>query len=184
MSKELTRDEAYKLLLKYNESPALIHHARAVESVMRRFARMFGEDEEKWGVIGLLHDIDYEKYPDEHCKKAVEILEGEGVAPEYIHAIVSHGYGLCSDVEPVLKMEKVLYTIDELTGLIHATALMRPSKSMDDLEYKSVIKKFKQVSFAAGVNRDVIEKGVAMLGMDLQTVIEESILGMREMSHE
>jgi len=177
-----TRDEALALLKEYNESDALIKHALSVEGVMRRFARIYGEDEDKWGVIGLLHDIDYEKYPDEHCKKAVEILRGRGYPEDYIRAIVSHGYGLCSDVKPEHIMEKVMYAIDELTGLITAAALMRPSKSVMDLEYKSVNKKYKTPSFAAGVDRNVIAEGCKMLNKDLQYVIEETIQGMREIA--
>lgn len=180
----INRDEAYRLLKEYNKSESLITHALAVEAVMRHFAELFGEDEEKWGIIGLLHDLDYEMYPNEHCKKVREILKDRGWPEEYIHAIESHGWKLCSDVEPVHKMEKVLYTIDELTGLITATALMRPSKSILDLEVKSVKKKWKQKSFAAGVNRDVIEEGAQMLNMDLDKVIEETIIGMRSVADE
>ncbi|MDK2805507.1 MAG: hypothetical protein PWR08_346 [Thermoanaerobacterium sp.] len=180
----INRDEAYKLLKEYNKSESLITHALAVEAVMRHFAELFGEDQEKWGIIGLLHDLDYEMYPNEHCKKVREILEERGWPEEYIHAIESHGWKLCTDVEPVHKMEKVLYTIDELTGLITATALMRPSKSILDLEVKSVKKKWKQKSFAAGVNRDVIAEGAELLGMDLDKVIEETIIGMRNVADE
>ncbi|MGF7397348.1 HDIG domain-containing protein [Thermoanaerobacterium thermosaccharolyticum] len=180
----INRDEAYRLLNEYNKSESLITHALAVEAVMRHFAELFGEDEEKWGIIGLLHDLDYEMYPNEHCKKVREILKERGWPEEYIHAIESHGWKLCSDVEPVHRMEKVLYTIDELTGLITATALMRPSKSILDLEVKSVKKKWKQKSFAAGVNRDVIEEGAKMLNMDLDKVIEETIIGMRSVADE
>ncbi|ADL69697.1 metal dependent phosphohydrolase [Thermoanaerobacterium thermosaccharolyticum DSM 571] len=180
----INRDEAYALLKEYNKSESLITHALAVEAVMRHFAELFGEDKEKWGIIGLLHDLDYEMYPNEHCKKVREILEERGWPEEYIHAIESHGWKLCSDVEPVHKMEKVLYTIDELTGLITATALMRPSKSILDLEVKSVKKKWKQKSFAAGVNRDVISEGAELLGMDLDKVIEETIIGMRNVADE
>lgn len=184
MGKKPNRGEAYALLTQYNENPALIKHALAVEGVMCHFARLLNEDEEKWGVIGLLHDVDYEKYPEEHCKKAVELLKAADIDGEYIHAVCSHGYGLCSDVKPELTMEKVLYTIDELTGLINACAIMRPSKSVMDLEYKSVMKKFRQASFAAGVNRSVIEEGASWLGYDLQYVIEQTILGMREVAPE
>ncbi|MEG6567413.1 HDIG domain-containing metalloprotein [Thermoanaerobacterium saccharolyticum] len=180
----INRDEAYRLLKEYNKSESLITHALAVEAVMRHFAELFGEDQEKWGIIGLLHDLDYEMYPNEHCKKVREILKDNGWPEEYIHAIESHGWKLCSDVEPVHRMEKVLYTIDELTGLITATALMRPSKSILDLEVKSVKKKWKQKSFAAGVNRDVIEEGAQMLNMDLDKVIEETIMGMRSAADE
>ena len=177
-----TREQAYALLVEYNDSPALITHALAVEGVMRHFARVLGEDEEKWGVVGLLHDLDYQRFPEQHCTKAREILTERGVDEEYIHAIQSHGYGLCSDVKPEHVMEKVLYTIDELTGLINATAIMRPSRSVLDLELKSVKKKYKDRSFAAGVNREVIEKGAAMLGMNLDDVITETIAGMRDVA--
>ena len=177
-----TRERAYALLVEYNDSPALITHALAVEGVMRHFARTLGEDEEKWGVIGLLHDLDYQRFPEQHCTKAREILTERGVDEEYIHAIQSHGYGLCSDVKPEHVMEKVLYTIDELTGLINATAIMRPSRSVLDLELKSVKKKYKDRSFAAGVNREVIEQGAAMLGMSLDDVITETIAGMRDVA--
>ncbi|TCW42235.1 putative nucleotidyltransferase with HDIG domain [Thermohydrogenium kirishiense] len=180
----INRDEAYALLKEYNKSESLITHALAVEAVMRHFAELFGEDKEKWGIIGLLHDLDYEMYPNEHCKKVREILKERGWPDDYIHAIESHGWKLCTDVEPVHKMEKVLYTIDELTGLITATALMRPSKSILDLEVKSVKKKWKQKSFAAGVNRDVIAEGAELLGMDLDKVIEETIIGMRDVADE
>ncbi|MBA4364633.1 MAG: hydrolase [Coprothermobacter sp.] len=177
-----TRDEAYELLCKYNDSPALITHALAVEGAMRHFAHLLGEDEEKWGVVGLMHDIDYQMFPDQHCIKAGEILTERGVDEEYIHAIMSHGYGICSDVKPEHVMEKVLFTADELTGLINACAIMRPSRSVLDLELKSVMKKYKDHRFAAGVNREVIEKGAAMLNMDLDYVITETILGMREVA--
>ncbi|WP_434577742.1 HDIG domain-containing metalloprotein [Thermoanaerobacterium thermosaccharolyticum] len=180
----INRDEAYALLKEYNKSESLINHALAVEAVMRHFAELFGEDKEKWGIIGLLHDLDYEMYPNEHCKKVREILKERGWPDDYIHAIESHGWKICTDVEPVQKMEKVLYTIDELTGLITATALMRPSKSILDLEVKSVKKKWKQKSFAAGVNRDVIAEGAELLGMDLDKVIEETIIGMRDVADE
>lgn len=179
-----TREEAFALLKEYNESDALIKHALSVEGVMRRFARVYGEDEEKWGIIGLLHDIDYERYPDAHCKKAVDILQARNYPEEYIHAVASHGYGLCSDVKPEHIMEKVLFAIDELTGLVTAAALMRPSKSVMDLEYKSINKKYKTPSFAAGVDRNVIAQGCEMLGKDLQYVIEETIQGMREVAQE
>ncbi|MGB7605915.1 MAG: HDIG domain-containing metalloprotein [Lutisporaceae bacterium] len=174
-----TRQEAYELFTKYNKSDNLIKHGLAVEAVMRYFARQFGEDEEYWGNIGLLHDIDYELYPKEHCHKAKEIMEKEGLDEDIIHAVISHGWKLCIDVEPILKMEKVLYTIDELTGLITAAVYMRPSKSILDLEVKSVKKKFKTSSFAAGVNREVILAGCDMLGMELDTVILWTIEGMK-----
>ncbi len=179
------RAEAYRILTKYNKSQNLIRHALAVEAVMLYFAELFNEsDREKWGVIGLAHDLDYEMYPDEHCKKTLEILTEEGWPEDYIRAIVSHGWKLCFDVEPVEKMEKVLYAIDELTGLIAATALLRPSKSILDLPAKSVKKKWKQSSFAAGVNREVIEEGTKMLNMELGEVIEHTIKGMQRVADE
>jgi putative nucleotidyltransferase with HDIG domain len=178
------REEAWNLLCEYTQTPSLRTHALAVEAVMRHFARLAGEDEEKWGVIGLLHDFDYEKYPDEHCKKSAEILRERGVDEECVHAVCSHGFGLCSDVEPLSRMEKTLYTTDELTGLIHATSLMRPSKSVLDLEVKSVKKKFKDSAFAAGVNRQVIKKGCELLGMELDEVIRRTIAGMQEKATE
>jgi putative nucleotidyltransferase with HDIG domain len=175
-----TRADAYELLKQYNDSDSLIKHGLTVEAVMRHFAELFNEDIEKWGIIGLTHDIDYEKYPDEHCIKAKEILEKNNWPEDYIHAIQSHGWGLCCDIEPIEKMEKVLYTIDELTGLIAATCFLRPSKSVLDLEVKSVKKKWKQKGFAAGVNRDVIEAGAEKLEMPLDTIIEETIKGMQK----
>jgi predicted hydrolase (HD superfamily) len=157
----------------------------AVEAVMRHFAELFGEpDVEKWAIIGLVHDLDYEMYPDQHCQKVREILMDEGWPEDYIRAIQSHGWGICSDVEPVEKMEKVLYTIDELTGLIAATALLRPSKSILDLKAKSVKKKWNQKSFAAGVNREIIEKGLELLGMERDFIIEETIKGMQKVAEE
>lgn len=180
-----TRQEAYELLKKYNKNDSLIIHALTVEAVMLHFAELLGEsDRKKWGIIGLIHDIDYEMYPEEHCKKAREILEENNYPEEYIHAVQSHGWGICVDVEPIETMEKVLYTIDELTGLITATVLLRPSKSILDLEIKSVKKKWKQKSFAAGVNREVIEKGVGILGMDMDTIIEETIKGMKKVAED
>lgn len=176
-----TREDAFKLLNEFNKSESLIKHALSVEAVMRHFAELFNEaDVEKWGIVGLVHDIDYEMYPEEHCKKAGEILRERNWPEDYIHAIQSHGYGICIDVEPTEKMEKVLYTTDELTGLIAATALMRPSKSILDTELKSVKKKWKQKSFAAGVNRELIEEGAKMLGMELDTVIEETMKAMQK----
>ena len=180
MSKMLTGNEALALLKEYNESDALVKHGLAVEGVMRHFARKYGEDEEKWGIVGLLHDLDYEKYPDQHCVKVQEIMQERDIDPEIIRAVASHGYGICVDIEPKSQMEKVLYTIDELTGLVNATAIMRPSKSVLDLETKSVKKKFKSKGFAAGVDREIIKKGCERLEMDLGDVIEEVILGMRE----
>ncbi len=175
-----TREYAFDVFKKYNKSDSLIKHALSVEAVMRHLAELLDEDPEKWGIIGLLHDIDYELYPQEHCVKAVDILLENGFADDYIHAVVSHGYGICSKVEPTARMEKVLYTIDELTGLVTATALMRPSRSVLDTETKSVMKKWKQKSFAAGVNRELIEEGARMLGMELEFIVEETINGMRK----
>lgn len=178
-----TRSEAFELLNEYTKTESLISHALAVEAVMLHFAELLDEpDKEKWGVIGLIHDIDYEMYPDEHCVKARDILSENNYPEEYIHGVVSHGWGLVVDVEPTHKMEKVLYTIDELTGLITATALLRPSKSVLDLTPKSVKKKWGQKSFAAGVNREVIEKGADLLGMELSTVIAETIKGMQNVA--
>jgi predicted hydrolase (HD superfamily) len=178
-----TYDEALSLLKEFNKSDSLIKHAYAVEGAMRYIARMSGEDEEKWGIIGLVHDLDYELFPEHHCQKTQEILESRGWPQEYVRAVVSHGWGICSDVEPQTKLEKVLYTIDELTGLIAAVALVRPSKSVVDMEAKSVIKKWKDKGFAAGVNRQVIEKGATMLGMDLKDLVTYTIMGMREVAN-
>lgn len=174
-----TREEALNLLKEYTSSEALINHALSVEGVMRYLAEKFGEDKEKWGIIGLVHDIDYERFPEEHCHRATVILEEHGWPEDYIRAIVSHGWELCSDVEPLTLLEKYLYTIDELTGLVTASALVRPSHSVMDMEVKSVMKKWKQPSFAAGVNRDVIIKGAAMLNKDLESLINDVIMGMR-----
>ena len=177
-----TREQAYELLTRYNKNESLIKHALAVEGVMRYFARKYGEDEEKWGLIGLVHDLDYEKYPDQHCKKSEEILRQEGWPEEYIRAVISHGWGICSDVEPETRLEKVLYAIDELTGLIVAAALVRPSKSVMDLKTKSIKKKWKEKRFAAGVDRSIIEKGAEMLGVELSELITDTIMGMREVA--
>jgi putative nucleotidyltransferase with HDIG domain len=180
MNSKPTREEAMVLLKKYNQSDALIKHALAVEAVMGYFAEKYGEEDiEKWRVIGLAHDLDYEKYSEEHCNKTKEILTEEGWPEDYIRAIISHGWKLCTDVEPVETMEKVLYTTDELTGLIVATVLMRPSKSILDLTVSSVKKKFKNKNFAAGVDRGIIEEGAAMLGMEVSEVMEETIKAMQ-----
>ena len=180
MSYVPNREEAEKLFFEYNKSDSLLKHALQVEAVMRHFAKLYGEDEEKWGVIGFLHDLDYEMYPDEHCQHTGRILEENGYPEEYIRAILSHGYGMVSDVEPVLQMEKVLYAIDELTGLINAACLLRPSQSVLDLSVKSLNKKWKDKKFAAGVNREVILKGIEMLGMEKNDLIQETINGMCE----
>lgn len=184
VTKMINREAALALYKKYNQDESLFRHALAVEAVMRHFANLFGEDEEKWGIIGLIHDLDYERYPDQHCIKVKEILTDEGWPEEYIRAVQSHGWEICSDVEPVERMENVLYTIDELTGLITAAALVRPSKSILDLKVKSVKKKWKDKAFAAGVNRAVIEKGAARLGMELDEVIKETIAGMQKVAAE
>lgn len=178
------REEAYELLKEYNKDESLIKHALSVEAVMLHFAELFKEDKEKWRIIGLVHDLDYELYPEEHCKKTKEILENRNWPQDYIRAIQSHGWKLCTDVEPIEKMEKVLYTTDELTGLIAATALVRPSKSILDMKVKSVKKKWNQKSFAAGVNREVIENGANMLGMELTKVIEETIKAMQKVAED
>jgi putative nucleotidyltransferase with HDIG domain len=179
-----TREEAFGLLKEYNKSQGLIKHALAVEGVMRYIARKRGEDEEKWGVIGLIHDLDYEKYPDQHCRKTEEILQEHGWPQEYIRAVISHGWGICVDVEPKTELEKVLYAIDELTGLVVTTALVRPSRSVMDLKTKSVKKKWKDKRFAAGVDRSIIEKGAQMLGVELADLITDTIMGMREVADE
>lgn len=175
-----TRDEAMALLKEYNKTDSLLKHAYAVEGVMRYMARKKGQDEEKWAIVGLIHDLDYERFPQQHCKKTREILEERGWPEEYIQAAVSHGWGLCIDEEPTTDMAKTLYATEELTGLITAAALVRPSKSVSDMEAKSVMKKWKDKSFAAGVNRPVIEKGAEMLGVDLRDLVDDAIMGMRE----
>lgn len=178
------RERAFELLKRYNKSDSLIKHGLAVEAVMRHFATLYNEDVEKWGIVGLLHDVDYEMYPNEHCVKAGEILEEEGYPQEYIHGVQSHGWGICIDVEPIHRMENVLFTIDELTGLITATALMRPSKSVLDLEIKSVKKKWKQKSFAAGVNREIILSGAERMKMDINDIFRETIKGMQSVAED
>lgn len=180
-----TREDAFKLFKEYNKSESLTKHALSVEAVMTHFAELLGvENVNKWGTIGLVHDIDYEMYPEEHCVKAREILSERNWPEDYIHAIQSHGYKICSEVEPIEIMEKVLYTIDEITGLITATVLMRPSKSILDLELKSVKKKWKDKRFAAGVDRDLIEGGAKLLGMELDYIISETIKGMQKVAQD
>ncbi len=179
-----TREEAYALLTEYNQNDRLIKHALSVEGVMRTIARKRGQDEEKWGVIGLAHDLDYERYPEEHCRQTERILRENDWPEDYIHAIVSHGWGICTDVEPEHEMEKVLFAIDELTGLITACVLVRPSKSLHDLAVKSVNKKWKDKSFAAGADRDIIQKGIDMLDMERAELIADVIEGMREVATE
>ena len=179
-----TREDAWRILNEYNKSESLIKHALAVEGVMRYFARKLGEDEEMWGVIGLVHDLDYEQFPDQHCKKTEEILKENEWPEEYVRAVISHGWGICTDVEPKTQLEKILYTIDELTGLVVTSALVRPSKSVMDIKAKSVKKKWKDKRFAAGVDRSIIEKGAGMLGMDLTELITDTIMGMRDVAEE
>jgi len=177
-----TYEQALTLLREYNKSDSLLKHAFAVEGVMRYLARKAGEDEEKWGIIGLVHDLDYEMYPEQHCKMTEKILMENGWPEEYIRAVLSHGWELASDVEPLSKMEKTIYAIDELTGLVATSALVRPSKSVLDLEVRSVKKKWNDKRFAAGVNREVIEKGASMLGVPLDDLIMDCIMGMREVA--
>jgi putative nucleotidyltransferase with HDIG domain len=179
-----TRDIALALLREFNQNESLIKHALAVEAVMRHFARKRETDEEKWGIVGLIHDLDYEKFPDQHCRKTEEILRERNWPEEYIRAVVSHGWGICSEVKPESEMEKVLFAVDELTGLVTTSALVRPSKSVLDMEASSVKKKWKDKRFAAGVDRSIIEKGAAMLGTDLTALITDTILGMREVAED
>ena len=180
MAKELTRDEAFALLKEYNKEPFHIQHGETVECVMRYFAQElgYGDDVEFWGMVGLLHDLDFELYPEQHCIKCQEIMKDLDLDEKLIHAVASHGYGICSDVEPVHEMEKVLFATDELTGLIGAAALMRPSKSVQDMELKSLKKKFKDKSFAAGCDRDIIRRGAEQLGWELDKLLEMTIHAM------
>lgn len=177
-----TREEALTLFMEYNADPSLVNHALAVEGVMRYLARKRGANEEEWGIIGLVHDLDYDQFPEEHCVKSAEILSEHGWPVEYIRAVESHGWGVCTDVPPETDLEKSLYAVDELTGLIAACALVRPSRSVRDLEVKSVKKKWKDKSFAAGANREVIQRGADMLGVPLDELIQDVIMGMREVA--
>jgi len=177
-----TRDDAYALLREFNESESLIKHALAVEGVMRYMARKRGEDPDVWGIVGLIHDLDYERYPDDHPHKAREILEQRDWPQEWVRAMMSHGWTLVTDVEPESEMEKVLFAVDELTGLVTAAALVRPSRSVMDLSVKSLKKKWKDKSFAAGANRDVIQRGADMLGIDLTDLFADVIEGMRDVA--
>ena len=179
-----TREDALALLKTYNQSESLIKHAFAVEGVMRFMARKYGEDEEVWGIVGLIHDLDYEQFPDQHCKKTEAILKENNWPDSLIRAVVSHGWGICSDVEPTTHMEKVLYAIDELTGLVATSALVRPTKSVMDMKAKSVKKKWKDKRFAAGVDRSIIQKGADMLGVELGDLITDTIMGMRDVAAE
>jgi len=177
-----TRDEALALLHAYNESESLRKHAYSVEGVMRYCARKRGEDEEKWGIIGLVHDLDYERFPDQHCVMTRKILEENDWPEEYIRAVVSHGWGICTDVKPESVLEKTLFAIDEMTGLVTANAMVRPSGSVMDMTVKSVKKKWKNPSFAAGVDRSIIQKGAEMLGVEVGELIEDTINGMRDVA--
>jgi putative nucleotidyltransferase with HDIG domain len=178
------RKQALELFKKYNQSESLYKHALSVEAVMRYMARKAGEDEEKWGIIGLIHDLDYEMYPDQHCQMTEKILRDNDWPEEYIRAVLSHAWGICSDKEPVSRLEKTIYAIDELTGLVTTSALVRPSRSVLDMETRSVKKKWNDKKFAAGVNRSIIEKGAEMLGVSLDDLISDCIMGMREVAAE
>ena len=177
----VTREQAEELFRKYNKSESLYHHALSVEAVMREAASRYGEDQDFWGTVGFLHDIDWEMFPEEHCRKAPELLAEIDAPDELVHAVCSHGYGLVTDVKPEKMMEKMLFAVDELTGLITATALMRPEK-MKGISVKSIKKKWKDKSFAAGVNRDVITQGAEMLGMDTADIIQLAIDGMTKVA--
>jgi predicted hydrolase (HD superfamily) len=179
-----TREEAFALLKTYNKSESLIKHALAVEGIMRYFAEKRREDADKWGIIGLVHDLDYEQYPEQHCHKTREILQENQWPEDYIRAVISHGWGICTDVEPLSEMENVLYAVDELAGLITTSALVRPSRSVMDLKAKSVMKKWKDKRFAAGVDRSIIEKGASRLNMQLGDLITDAIAGMRTVAAE
>ena len=179
-----SREQAFALLKKYNKSESHIRHALAVEGVMRYMAARAGEDGEKWGIIGLIHDIDWEMYPDEHCKMTEKILTENRWPAEYIRAVMSHGWGLVTEVEPHSLLEKTIFAVDELTGLVATSALVRPSKSVLDMESRSVRKKWNDKRFAAGVDRSVIEKGAEMLGVSLDDLITDCIMGMREVAEE
>lgn len=178
---QVTREQAYDLLKKYNKDPFHLQHALTVEAVMKWYAKElgYGEEAQYWGIVGLLHDIDFEQYPDQHCIKAPELLREGGVSEDIIHAVVSHGYGITVDVAPEREMEKVLFAADELTGLIWAAALMRPSKSTKDMELKSLKKKYKSKGFAAGCSRDVIERGALQLGWDLDKLLTMTLEAMK-----
>lgn len=177
-----THEQAITLLRKYNKSESLLKHAFAVEGVMKYMAKKAGEDAEKWGIIGLIHDLDYELYPEKHCKMTETILRENNWPEEYIRAVLSHGWGLATDVEPLSLLEKTIYAVDELTGLVATSALVRPSKSVLDMEVRSVKKKWNDRRFAAGVDRSVIEKGASMLGVSLDDLINDCIMGMREVA--
>jgi predicted hydrolase (HD superfamily) len=179
-----TRDTAFELFKKYNKSESLLKHALSVEGVMRYMAKKHGEDEDKWGIVGLIHDLDYEMYPEQHCIMTEIILIENNWPEEYIRAVLSHGWGLASYVKPVSLLERTIYAIDELTGLVATSALVRPSKSVMDMEARSVRKKWNDKKFAAGVDRSVIEKGAEMLGVNLDELITDCIMGMRTVAKE
>ncbi|MCX7879518.1 MAG: hydrolase [Ignavibacteria bacterium] len=179
-----TREEALELFLQYNKTDSLIKHALSVEAVMRHIAEKHNENPDIWGVVGLIHDLDYEMYPEVHCQMTKKILEERGWNPELIRAVMAHAWGICTDVEPKSLMEKYLFAIDELTGLITAVALVRPSKSIMDVEVKSVKKKWKEKNFAAGANREIIEKGAELLGISLDELIQLTIDGMKKVAKE
>lgn len=181
MEKVLSRESAWELLTKYNQDAFHLKHALTVEGIMRWFAHELGYEDESdfWGIVGLLHDLDFEQYPEQHCIKSQEIMRENGIDERIVHATASHGWGLTVDIKPELEMEKVLYAVDELSGLIGAVALMRPSKSVQDMELKSVKKKFKTPAFAAGCSREVIQKGADLLGWELDDLISKTILAMR-----
>ncbi len=186
MKEHISREDAFILLQKHNKDPFHIQHALTVEGVMKWYAKElgYGEDAEYWGIVGLLHDLDFEEYPQEHCIKAPELLREAGVGEDIIHAVCSHGYALTVDIKPEHEMEKVLYAVDELTGLIGAAALMRPSKSVQDMELKSLKKKYKSKGFAAGCSREVIERGAEMMGVELNDLLQDTILAMRSCEQE
>lgn len=186
MGEYISREAAFDLLKKHNKDPFHIRHALTVEGIMKWYAKKLGyaDDAEYWGIVGLLHDIDFEEYPQEHCIKAPELLRAGGVSEDIIHSVCSHGYGLTVDIEPEHEMEKVLYAVDELSGLIGAAALMRPSKSVQDMELKSLKKKYKTKAFAAGCSRDVIERGAQMMGVELDKLLEDTIMAMRSCEEE
>lgn len=179
MNGSITKEQAWETVRKYNKDKFHLQHALTVGKIMKQFALEVGEDAEYWEIIGMLHDVDFELYPEQHCQKAPEMLREAGADDSVIHAVCSHGYGLCSDVKPELLMEKILFATDELTGLIGAAALMRPSKSVQDMELKSLKKKFKDKSFAAGCSRDVIRQGAEMLGWELDELLSKTLEAMR-----
>lgn len=179
-----SRDSALELFKQYNKTESLLKHALSVEGVMRYMARKHGQNEEEWGIIGLIHDLDWEMYPDQHCKKTKEILEDNKWPKEYIRAVMSHGWNIVTDIEPITTLELTLYAMDELTGLVATSALVRPSKSVMDIKVKSVKKKWNDKRFAAGVDRSIIEKGAEMLGVEIPVLIEDCIMGMRGVAKE